>query len=301
MKNENEAYLSDWLAQKISDEQLKLLVGEKEFKAYQKLKEALNDFTVNAPNMEQNFSAIQQKIKAQKEEKKSNVFLLWYSAGVAAAILLLVGLFQLFYFSNTVETACGINKIELLPDNSRVTLNAKSKLSYPTLFRYNRTLTLDGEAFFEVQKGSDFTVKTDLGSVKVLGTKFNVIAYKDYFEVVCYEGKVRVQSKDRFTILTPTESVRFYDNHCENWADNLVKAPSWIYGESTFKNVPIKYVINELKNQYDVDVQFPENLENVKFTGTFTHKKLETALKSICIPLRLNYAKTSSGKIIISK
>ncbi len=301
MENENETYLADWLAHKISDEQLNQLVGEEDFAAYQKLKKTLENLTVAAPNMEQNFSAIKQKWEAQKNNKKVKVFPLWRYTAVAATVLLFFGLFQLFYFSNTTETTFGTNKILTLPDNSQVTLNAKSKLSYPSLFQYNRTLKLEGEAFFEVQKGSTFTVKTNLGSVKVLGTKFNVIAYKDFFEVVCYQGKVRVQSKDKFTILTPMESVRLYGNNYENWADDSAKRPSWIAGESTFKNVPIQYVINQFMNQYNVEVQFPKKIENVKFTGTFTHKNIETALKAICIPLHLNAAKNSSGKIIISE
>lgn len=301
MKNENETYLSDWLANKITDEQLKQLVGNDDFLDYQKLKKALEDLTVEAPDMEQNFSAVQQKWKAQKTKKKVKIFPLSRYTAVAATLLIFFGLFQLFYFSNTTETTFGDNKKLTLPDDSQVTLNAKSKLSYPGLFQYNRTLELDGEAFFEVQKGSDFTVKTNMGWVKVLGTKFNVIAYKDYFEVVCYEGKVRVQSKYKFTILTPTESVRFYGNDYENWADDSAKRPSWISGESSFKNVPVKYVINQFTNQYDVNVEFPKSLESVKFTGTFTHKNIETALKSICIPLHLNFIKNNSGKIIISE
>lgn len=300
MENENETYLSDWLSGKLSDAQLKQLVGEAEFLAYQKLKNTLEDFTVSEPNMEQNFVAIQQKFEAKKTRKPTKVVPLWRYTAVAAAVLLFFGLFQLFYFSNTTETGFGSTQIVALPDHSQVTLNAKSKLSYPNLFQFNRTLNLDGEAYFEVQKGSTFTVKTALGCVTVLGTKFNVNTHKDFFEVVCYEGKVRVEAKGKIAILTPSERIRFYDHTSENWADTSETKPSWITGETTFKNVPVHYVIGQFQNQYHVAVDYPKSVENVKFTGAFTNKNKATALKSICIPLNLNYSE-HGGKIILSE
>jgi transmembrane sensor len=301
MENENETYLSDWLAGKISDEQLEQLVGETDFLAYQKLKNSLGNYTVSSPDMEQNFSAVKRKFEAQKSRKEIKVFPLWRYVSIAAAVLLFFGLFQLFYFSNVRETDFGATQIVALPDNSQVTLNAKSKLSYANLFRYNRTLELEGEAFFEVEKGSTFKVKTALGCVTVLGTKFDVNAHKDYFEVICYEGKVRVEAKGKIAILTPSESIRFYDHTVENRAAATEPKPSWINGETTFKNVPMQYVLNQFRNQYNVTIDYPKTVENVKFTGTFTHKNKAVALKSICIPLHLKYSEDSTGKIIISE
>ncbi len=301
MENENETYLSDWLANKMSDEQLKLLVTEDDFLRYQKLKSTLDTLTVSNPDLEKNFEAIKQKRESQKHRKETKVVPLWQYASIAAAMLLFFGMFQLFYFSNTAETSFGIHKSITLPDNSKVTLNSKSIVSYPNLFEYNRKLTLSGEAFFEVEKGSAFTVKTTLGCVTVLGTKFNVNAYDDYFEVVCYEGKVRVESMGKIAILTPSESIRFYDHTSENRVDASEPKPSWISGESAFKNVPVKYVLDKFKDQYNVTIDFPKNKEEIKFTGTFTHKNRETALKSICMPLNLKYTTTSSGKIVVSE
>lgn len=298
---ENETYLSDWLAGKISDGQLKELVGETEFKAYQQLKDSLDAFTVPEPDMAHNFNAVKQKMAAQKSERPARVIPLWGYAAIAASLLLFFGLFQMFYFSNVNQTGFGASEVLTLPDNSQVTLNAKSKLSYPNLFQYNRTLCLEGEGFFEVQKGSAFTVETALGNVTVLGTKFNVNAHSDYFEVVCYEGKVRVESKGKIAILTPSERIRFYDHTVENWADATDSRPSWISGETTFKNVPAQYVFNQFKNQYNVTIAYPEKIKDVKFTGAFTNKNKETALKSICIPLNLKYTDDGTGKIIISE
>ncbi|MGC4041508.1 MAG: FecR domain-containing protein [Flavobacterium sp.] len=298
---ENGTYLSDWLAGTISDEELKRLVGETEFLAFQKLKKSLDHFTVPDPDMEQGFSAVKRKFEETKTREPAKIFRLWHYVSVAAAVLLFFGLFQMFYFSNADQTAFGTIKTMQLPDGSQVTLNAKSKLYYPNLFQFNRTLNLEGEAFFEVRKGSAFTVKTDLGCITVLGTKFNVNAHDDYFEVVCYEGKVRVESKGKIAILTPSERIRFYGDTSENWADTTDSKPSWINGESTFRKVPMHYVFDEFKKQYNINVDYPENVKNVKFTGAFTHRNEFTALQSICIPLNLKYKETGPGKITISE
>ncbi len=300
MEEMNETYLADWLADKITDEQLKQLVSEEDFLAYQQLKNTLSGFEIGQPDLEQNFSAIKQKL-ANKKETKPKVVPLWRYASVAACLLVMFGIYHFFIAENTITTAFGQTQMITLADHSKVSLNAKSTLVYGNNYSYKRTLCLDGEAFFEVEKGSPFTVVTSLGDIRVLGTKFNVIAFGDFFEVVCYEGKVQVTQKGKSTILTHGESVRFYNGTSENWADETTTKPSWISGESSFKNVPMRYVIEQFKNQYNVEVDYPISIERVKFTGAFTHKESTVALQSICLPLHLKFNKDSAGKIIISE
>lgn len=300
MEERNETYLSDWLADKITDEQFKQLVSEEDFMAFQKIKNTLNGFEISPPDLEQNFSAIKQKL-VNKKKTKSKVIPLWRFATIAACLLVMFGVYHFFIAQNEITTDFGNTQLITLADNSKVSLNAKSTLTYCNTFEYKRTLQLDGEAFFEVEKGSPFTVETSLGNIRVLGTKFNVIAFQDFFEVKCYEGKVQVTQKEKSTILTHGESVRFYNGTSENWADETVAKPTWISGESSFKNVPMRYVIEQFKNQYNVAVDYPNTIENIKFTGTFTHKEPTVALQTICLPLHLKFGKDRSGKIIISE
>lgn len=298
MEERNETYLSDWLANKITDDQLKKLVSEEDFSAFQKLKNTLNGFEIENPDLEQNFSAIKQKL-ANKKQTKSKVIPLWRYASIAACLLVMFGVYHFFIAENTITTAFGQTQLVTLADNSKVSLNAKSTLLYGNNYSYKRALCLEGEAFFEVEKGSPFTVKTALGDIRVLGTKFNVIAFSDFFEVKCYEGKVQVTQKGKSTILTHGESVRFYNGTAENWADESASKPTWISGESSFKNVPMRYVIEQFKNQYKLEVDYPKNIEKIKFTGTFTHKEPTVALQTICLPLHLKFGKDQTGKIII--
>ena len=300
MKERNETYLSDWLTNKITDKQLQQLVSEADFIAFQKIKKALNNFEISHPDLEHNFSAIQQKL-AHKKQTKSKVIPIWRYSSIAACLLVMFGIYHFFIVQNEIGTDFGKSKMITLADNSKVSLNSNSTLTFGNIFKYQRTLKLKGEAFFEVEKGSPFVVKTSLGNIHVLGTKFNTIAFQDFFEVKCYEGKVQVIHNENSTILTQGESVRFYNNTQENWADETSVIPTWISGESSFKNVPIRYVIEQFKNQYNVAVDYPKTIENIKFTGTFTHKESTVALQTICLPLHLKFGKDQSGKIIIYK
>jgi len=300
MKNKNDLYLSDWLANKITDEDLKKIVSEADFIAYKKLRSMLEQYEVKSPNMEQNFKSIHEKINLRKnkiEDKKP--ISIWPFVAIAASLLLFFGTFQLIYNSNTILCESGKTKIIVLSDNSQVTLNTKSKISYPNLFKYNRTLNLEGEAFFEVEKGSTFTVKTPLGSIKVLGTKFNVNSTKKYFEVICYKGSVRVEHEGIKTILKANDAVRFYEKKQENWKNTSTTSPMWINGESNFKKTPIKYVFENFERQYNVTIKYPKEMDRIKFTGSFTNNNIETALKSICIPLNLKFNNNNKGVILI--
>lgn len=296
MENNN-TFLSDWFENKISDEQLKQHISNDDFLAYQKIKNSLANFKMKESNSEDHYKAIQSKIEKVKKQK-SNVIPLWKYASVAASILVFLASYFYLTKETNLETGFGEKQTIILADNSEVILNSKSKLIFSNLFRFERKLVLEGEAFFQVKKGSSFVVSTRQGTVEVLGTKFNVISNAtDFFEVHCYEGKVKVTSNEKVQILTQGQSIRFYNNQVENWTEIKSKFPSWLAFESSFKNTPIKQVFEKIRNQYGVEINFPKAIENIKFTGTVTHKNINTAMKSICIPLHLEYTQIDSNQI----
>ena len=174
--------------------------------------------------------------------------------GVAASIVLLFGLFSLFGNDNVIiETGFGENKTIALLDGSEVILNSKSKITYDKDdWENNRVLTLDGEAYFKVEKGNTFIVKTANGFVTVLGTQFNVNSTNDFFDVVCYEGKVSVNTTTSEHVLLPTNSLRKINGDPTELSKTQLIKPTWVSGESTFKSVPIKYVISALEDQYNL-------------------------------------------------
>ena len=205
----------------------------------------------------------------------------------AAAFLIGLGLFFTVSSSNTSLTSEKAEiKSQRLPDNSKVTINAASTLTYNSLlWRFDRRLKLEGEAYFEVVKGSDFSVKTPLGTVTVVGTKFKIKHRSDYFEVVCYEGAVSVSTTKETYLLQKGDRFLRADNQKVERSDINEKAPYWLQKSSVFIAAPIKRVLNELERQYTVKIRTNGIDTSSLFTGRFTHENLEMALKSITLPM----------------
>ena len=128
---------------------------------------------------------------------------------LAAMIVLVVGSGVILrYYHYTVVSAPGEMSAFYLPDGSEITLAAGSEASYyPLWWSVSRIVTLKGEAFFKVQKGEKFSVRSERGITSVLGTSFDIYARNDNYRVVCYTGKVNVEARksNKQIVLTPGE------------------------------------------------------------------------------------------------
>ncbi len=226
---------------------------------------------------------------------------LWKWGLAAAACFTLVVWFNKINLRDQVYAQAGEKKEINLTDESVVTLNAGSMISYKgTTFNQDRVLRLDGEAFFNVKPGSTFTVKTNHGSVTVLGTSFNVISRDGIFEVNCYTGKVKVQTNKQTEVLI-TAGERSSENHNDQTLTKSVflpgaTGPEWLSGKFVFENQPLSRVISELERQYGIKVNLEKGLEHVPYTGLFESGDLNEALKLITWPLHLK--STVSGKTV---
>lgn len=226
------------------------------------------------------------------DKKKSKVVSLRKFALVAASVLLLIFFSTYFWLMNgstIVKTEIAENEVVVLPDNSRVTLNAASKIEYEKgSWNKERVLTLTGEAYFKVAKGKRFTVKLKEGFVQVLGTEFNIKDRKNYFEVVCYHGKVKVKHANTETILTAGKSF-LVKNLKEEYKTTRKKRPSWILKESTYENVPLFVVLDDFERQYALAFDRSKIDVNKLFVGAFPYNDLNVALNAICLPLNLKF------------
>lgn len=290
-------FLSEWIEGRMTDEDLKAKVSPSQFTAYLQLRQSLSGLSFPGPDMESQYRAIKNKKIESLDRPKTIRLHTWLS--IAAAVLLLFGIYR-FVTPNRQSTGYGQNAGIELADGSEVILNSRSSLAYPNFFAYRRKLQLEGEAFFKVSKGRTFTVETELGEISVLGTQFSVIAQQNYFEVVCYEGKVKVSHKQSELVLTQGQAVRFYEGTTEEWKTPST-GPEWLHRESAFKSAPLETVLRQFTNQYNRQVIYPDSLKGVRFTGSFTHKDIETALRSICTPLQMQFTQTADGKITLSE
>ncbi len=297
---ENESFLATWLAGDISDKELKNLVSETDFKAYKKIKKGLFVLDALEQPLPGTFAKIENKIAQKKKQKQKKQNLRW-GISIAASLLVLFGLFSTFGNSEIkMGTANAEQKTIFLLDGSEVVLNAKSEISYhKRKWDSNREVNLTGEAFFKVKKGSTFTVKTAYGDVMVLGTEFNVNAINDYFQVTCYEGKVKVINNQKDYILKPSNSFRKINGNAFEEFNTNSSSPTWVDGESNFKSVPIKHVIFALEKQYNIKIDANNINNSLIFTGSFSHNNLEIALASVLKTMNINYKKKEKGIYIL--
>lgn len=285
-----EELIKKWLDHGLNSEEQKAFEELDDYADLLKLSEALEGFKSPDYNLDNEFSVVKSRLKPKASR-------IWIRPLLKITAVLLIS-FSLFYYNSTLDTEIKTDiakEISVsLPDNSTVELNAKSTLTYNNkLWSDNREVSLNGEAFFKVAKGSKFDVITTDGKVSVLGTQFNVIQRKNYFEATCYEGLVSVSYKSKSLKLKPGKRFVVYNGNTKDELVNTTK-PSWLSNESTFNSRPLKYILNELKRQYDISLDTGNiDLEQL-FTGSFTHNDLDLALKSIALPLGITYSKSNS-------
>lgn len=296
VKNENieDTFLAKWIADELSDTEFKQLVSEADYLAYQKIKEGINVYQhIETADNDFTLKQVKKKISSINTKKKSpKVISIYYKAAiaVAASFILLFGLNNFFFNDVTNSTNFGEQQTITLLDGSEVILNAKSTLTYNKKdWATNREVTLDGEGFFKVKKGSTFTVNATNGSITVLGTQFNVLNNSNFFETTCYQGKVSVVSDEQKFVLTPTMRVTNNNGIVTSTTIQPNQNPTWIDGISSFKAVPLKQVILALEKQFNISFK-PYNIDDsVIFTGSFDNKNLKSALASVFETVQINY------------
>ncbi|MFI1743659.1 FecR family protein [Thalassobellus sediminis] len=182
-----------------------------------------------------------------------------------------------------------------LSDGTQVWLNSESQLKYPISFIENKTREVElvyGEAYFDVSpstehKGSKFMVLNKSQEIEVLGTEFNIKAYKDETNIytTLVEGKVLVNSPAQSQVLKPKQqtNLNLEDNSMSVATVNVYNEISWKEGVFSFKGKPLKQIMKTISRWYDVDVVFEnKELENITFKGVLgKNQELEEILKSI--------------------
>lgn len=189
-----------------------------------------------------------------------------------------------------------------LSDGTLVWLNAGSKLRFPQSFvdaDKNRTVYLEGEAFFDVAKNRDkpFIVNTQEVDVKVLGTKFNISSYEadDYIATTLVEGSVGV-----YETRTPENGIQLipsfqanYDKFGNNFSKAKVDADiytAWLQGRLVIDNLEFSEILIRLERKYSVKfVNKAESLNAEIYTGEFVNEDIESVLETISLSKPFSY------------
>lgn len=300
VKMEKDYLLHKFLNREVTAEELEMLKADPEYASYIKIAELSSGFDIPEMNKDANFETISSIINPVRKLQPTTAFsLIWK---VAAIFIVVMGGYFYFTSLNTqVKTDVAKTEAFSLPDNSEVVLNAGSKITYNKKnWDNSREVSLEGEAYFKVTKGNKFSVKTVQGIVTVLGTQFNIFDREGLFTVACYEGLVSVAFNDTLVNVAAGNKIQIENGRLvmDEVAEN--NAAVWLTNESSFDNIPLKIVLNELERQYPINVTKESVNLQKRFTGSFTHNNLELALKSICEPLQLNYKINKNGAVSIN-
>lgn len=198
--------------------------------------------------------------------------------------------------NSTIFAPMGSRVTFNLPDGTKGMLNSGSQLSYSLPFDKNRTVTLNGEAWFEVSHDEEhpFEINTGTSKVKVLGTSFDLSAYpeENYVEVVLQEGKVEFQdntSDEKVTIL-PSERLVFKNGTISKSLTDPEKYNAWTEGMLVFRGDPMSEVARRIERWYNVEVVLSDQkLENYSFRATFLDDTLEEVLHCLSLTSPISY------------
>ena len=227
----------------------------------------------------------------EKPHKKSTNYIKY-----AIVITILVILGTGFYTINksqqeiasliTIENPGNKLKFFFLPDSSEIRLQPTSKITYSKDYKNNREVTLQGNAFFKVEKDQNhpFKVINNKTITTVLGTSFTIAENETQTRVKLHEGKVKmtIRGRSETWILLPGEEF-FIDSgnvkvqHFKNYID--------------FEKESIKTIINFLEKEYAFKISVPEAFLNKQITLRIKKEEnIEIPLKIIAELYNLNYS-----------
>lgn len=177
-------------------------------------------------------------------------------------------------FTTIATPAAGQYQL-VLPDSSKVWLNAASCLRLPASFNVReRVVELSGEAYFEVARQRlPFRVKTHGATVEVLGTHFNVMAYEQEASVntTLVEGSVKVSQGTCSRVIVPGQQVRAGERFEVAEAD-IEEVLAWKNGFFQFNNMALAVVMRQIERWYDVEIVYQAGVPDKHFTGLISRK-----------------------------
>jgi transmembrane sensor len=211
---------------------------------------------------------------------------------------------------NTMHTPKGRQFQLVLPDGTKVWLNAASSITYPTVFTGNeRRIEIKGEAYLEVMKNAQMPFIVTIprgGEVKVLGTHFNINAYddEDAIRTTLLEGSVSVKSAaESFVFLKPGEQAvmsRVNSPLTIHHSPNLEQVMAWKNGLFNFNGYDIKAVMREIGRWYDLDIVYEAEPEPEEVMGELQRNLSLSQVMKILQKIHVKY-RIEGRQLIVMK
>jgi transmembrane sensor len=290
-----EDLIKEWIAGRLSTEDLdKEIKDDLELANLKKVISKSSELDVPKKRTKQEAWQLLSSRIETKEQTKSVSLNPYVLLSIAASVtLIVVASYFIFTLPETVNAPKGQHISRILPDGSQVWLNADSEISYRNFTaQEDRTVNLIGEAYFDVKSGGSFEVKGPNGTVRVLGTSFNVNQRDDALEVSCFRGSVEVKSNNGQSRRLKAGQVTHNQNGKLTMPAkfNADKGASWLTGDFYFESIPLEKVLAELERQFNVEIIYVDK-EPRTYTGYFNNSDLDEALQLIFEPMSLTYKK----------
>lgn len=204
---------------------------------------------------------------------------------------------------NLLATPAGGKYNVILPDGTKVWLNASSSISYPNRFsNASRAVEITGEAYFEVfhDSGRPFKVLSKNQMVTVLGTHFNINAYGDepVTQTVLLQGSVKVTSAGKEKLLKPGQMSSLTNNEIHISDVDAEEAVAWREDYFEFSNTNVAAAMRQLSRWYNVEIQCSEAIAKETITGRISQQKtLKQVIEMIQASREINV--TQKGRRIM--
>jgi ferric-dicitrate binding protein FerR (iron transport regulator) len=207
---------------------------------------------------------------------------------------------------NVLSTARGGQYQLVLPDGTKVWLNAVSSIRYPTAFNgKERRVEITGEAYFDVRENKDqpFIVAVDGMNVKVLGTEFDLMAYpeEESKKTTLIQGAVKVENDGAVKLLKPAEQSAVAKDGTMTVSNgvDIENVIAWKLGFFRFSHIDVQTMMRQIARWYDVDIVYQSGSLSGVYGGRISRKLNLSELISLLEGSGVGHFKIDGRKLIV--
>ncbi len=211
---------------------------------------------------------------------------------------------------NMIQTPRGGKYQVILADGTQVWLNAESFIRFPSGFAAGkREVETGGEVYFEVAHRQDaqnhvlpFIVRSGTQRIQVLGTHFDVSAYKgESIRTTLLEGKVRIEEGSGVLMMEPGSEVINRNGALSSRKADVESVMAWKEGVFYFDQQPLRLIMNQLSRWYDVDIEYRDDVQNERFSGTVSRSGSVADVLGIMEETGVVHFKITGRRIIVTR
>ncbi len=294
MQQEENILLSKWLAGTILPDELRALEQEVDLDRLAQVLEQQKQFELAVEPVETMWTDFELKIATTPSvEKKMPPQLPIFKWIIGLLLLLAFAIGAFYYLQQQPEkliTPPAAVATKIFAEGTKVALSPGSALAFKTEdWKKERTIQLQGQAFFDVTKGLPMFIHTEGGTIAVLGTQFDVWEMGAWMRVQCFEGKVKVSVGSEAKILGAMEMVFVNKNSLSLVSAFRETKPDWQRQERVFQKIPINLVLKDLERFYAIEFDASAVRLNDAFSGVLPTQDLDRALTYLTRSMNWQY------------